>query len=104
MQITYPILEQNFFQKILKTYQKVKIHSSFPSFRNTGLGLAHNILYGGSFFVMTSFPYIFNNLGKSSPFFLFGGGSFCLCILIFFKLPETKGKTGEELEIFFEGQ
>lgn len=49
-------------------------------------------------------PYLFNtkeaNLGGKTGF-IFGGISFCCFLWCFFRLPESRGRTFEELDILF---
>ncbi|MBS0011485.1 MAG: MFS transporter, partial [Bacteroidales bacterium] len=62
---------------------------SFVGFINSGI----------SFLVQLVFPWELANLGSPFTFLLFGGFGALGLVFIIFMLPETKGKTLEELEI-----
>ncbi len=71
----------------------------FPNrYRALAISFAGTINSAFSFLVQLVFPWELENLGNSATFFIYGG--FAITGLIFLKiyLPETKGKTLEELE------
>jgi MFS transporter, SP family, arabinose:H+ symporter len=66
--------------------------------RSEAMSVAVVFLWAAVFVVSFTFPYILNELGGGAAFLIFG----CMCVvyLIFLlvKVPETKGKSLEELE------
>jgi hypothetical protein len=77
----------------------VLIAEIFPNrLRSLGVSVAVSTLWIASFALTYSFPFINRALGSSSTFFTYG--SICLAgaVFVFFCVPETKGRTLEELE------
>ncbi len=64
------------------------------------LGLFVNSLAAS--ILSTVFLAIQNALGISGTYFLFAGFTFIYFLVAFFLLPETKGKTLEEIQLFFQ--
>jgi predicted MFS family arabinose efflux permease len=52
----------------------------------------------GNFTLTFSFPVIKENLGWANNFWLYGAICVLGFVVLYFKLPETKGKTLEEIE------
>jgi len=74
----------------------------FPGrIRGLGLSLATLSLWLTDFIVTYSFPYLTDRLGTASTMYLYA--AFCALAFIFYllKMPETKGKTLEEIEHLF---
>ncbi len=66
--------------------------------RGKAMSVAVVFLWTGTFIVSLTFPYMLNVLGGGSAFLIFG----IMCVIyvtyLFIKVPETKGKSLEELE------
>ena len=71
-------------------------------FRAPGSSIASCVNWTLSFIVTKTFVNMQQSMGISGAFWLFG--SFCFVGILFgiFVLPETKGKTAEEIQILFE--
>lgn len=77
----------------------VLIAEIFPNrMRSLGVSAAVSALWISSFALTYSFPFISRALGSAGTFFCYG--SICLTggLFVFFMVPETKGRTLEELE------
>jgi sugar porter (SP) family MFS transporter len=77
----------------------VVISEIFPNrIRGAAMSVAVMALWIACFILTLTFPILNKKLGSSGTFWLYSG----ICVLgaffIFFKLPETKGKTLEEIE------
>jgi len=66
--------------------------------RSEAMSVAVVFLWAAVFLVSLTFPYMLNALGGGTAFLMFG--SMCVVYLVFLitKIPETKGKSLEELE------
>jgi hypothetical protein len=76
----------------------------FPSQFRTLLGTissSFNLIV--TFLVVRFFPDMLLWLGKDVTFFLFAGCTLLSIVFVYFLLPETKGKTMEEMEKLFNG-
>ncbi|MFO7852937.1 MAG: sugar porter family MFS transporter [Bacteroidota bacterium] len=72
----------------------------FPNWiRGVAISFVGFINSGVSFLVQLVFPWELANLGNSATFMIFGVFGAIGLVFILFTLPETKGKTLEELEI-----
>ena len=72
----------------------------FPNrLRGLAISFAGTINSAFSFFVQLVFPWELANLGNASTFFIYGGFALIGLIILKIYLPETKGKSLEELEI-----
>jgi len=72
----------------------------FPNrLRGLSISFAGTINSAFSFFVQLVFPWELANLGNASTFFIYGGFALIGLIILKIYLPETKGKSLEELEI-----
>jgi len=77
----------------------VVLSEIFPNrVRGTAMSLATTSLWTGSFLLVILFPVLNNALGTHGTFWLFAGICFLGFLFILKKLPETKGKTLEEVE------
>jgi SP family arabinose:H+ symporter-like MFS transporter len=77
----------------------VVISEIFPNkMRSKAMSIAIVALWGSNFIVTLTFPAILNRMGGGAAFLIFD--IMCVLMLIFIinKLPETKGKSLEELE------
>ncbi|CAH1388815.1 unnamed protein product [Nezara viridula] len=57
---------------------------------------------GSMFVVIKTYPDTVTVIGSEGAFWMYAGCSFVGCIFVYFLLPETKGKTLEEIEAIFE--
>jgi len=77
----------------------VLISEIFPNrLRSLGVSAAVSALWISSFALTYSFPFINSALGSSGTFFTYGAVCFAGAILVFLYVPETKGRTLEEIE------
>jgi sugar porter (SP) family MFS transporter len=71
----------------------------FPNrIRGTAMSVAAMSLWIGNFSLTFSFPAIKENLGWANNFWLYGVICLAGFLILYFKLPETKGKTLEQIE------
>ncbi|WP_058186450.1 sugar porter family MFS transporter [Terracidiphilus gabretensis] len=77
----------------------VLIAEIFPNrVRSSGVSAAVCALWISSFALTYSFPFINHSLGSSGTFFIYGVICLAGAVFVFFLVPETKGRTLEELE------
>jgi len=77
----------------------VVLSEIFPNrVRGTAMSIATSSLWIASFLLVILFPIINDALGAHGTFWLFAGISLLGFLFILFRLPETKGKTLEEVE------
>ena len=77
----------------------VLIAEIFPNrLRSLGVSAAVSALWIASFALTYSFPFINRALGSSGTFFTYGTVCFAGAVLVFLYVPETKGRTLEEIE------
>jgi SP family xylose:H+ symportor-like MFS transporter len=77
----------------------VLIAEIFPNrLRSLGVSAAVSALWISSFSLTYSFPFMNRWLGSAGSFFTYGGICLAGAIFVFFFVPETKGRTLEELE------
>ncbi|WP_254063547.1 sugar porter family MFS transporter [Granulicella sp. S190] len=77
----------------------VLISEIFPNrLRSLGVSAAVSALWIASFALTYSFPFINQALGSSGTFFTYGAVCLAGGVLVFFFVPETKGRTLEEIE------
>ncbi len=71
----------------------------FPNkFRGRAMGLSILLLWFADYLVTQTFPMLESLVGKSWTFWMYAGFSLASLLFVFFFLPETKGKTLEEIE------
>ncbi|WP_159564662.1 sugar porter family MFS transporter [Budvicia diplopodorum] len=81
------------------TVAYVIISEIFPiHVRGTAVSIATFALWGGNFFVSRFFPVLVENISAANTFFIFSGISVIALIFVLTMVPETKGKTLEEIE------
>lgn len=81
------------------TVTYVLISEIFPTHvRGVAASIATFALWGGNFFVSRYFPVLVENISASKTFFIFAGISVLALIFVLTLVPETKGKTLEEIE------
>lgn len=88
-----------FFAVSFGTVAYVLISEIFPTrVRGAAASVATFALWSGNFFVSQFFPVLVDEVGSSATFYLFAG--ICLVALIFVgtMVPETKGRTLEQIE------
>jgi SP family arabinose:H+ symporter-like MFS transporter len=77
----------------------VVISEIFPNkLRSKAMSVAIVSLWLTNFFVILTFPVILNRLGGGAAFLIFDIMCILLILFVFLKVPETKGKSLEELE------
>jgi SP family xylose:H+ symportor-like MFS transporter len=77
----------------------VLIAEIFPNrLRSLGVSVAVSALWIASFALTYSFPFINRALGSAGTFFTYGAVCFAGAVLVFLYVPETKGRTLEEIE------
>ena len=77
----------------------VVISEIFPNrIRGAAMAVAVSSLWIACFMLTFSFPVLNKLLGSAGTFWLYGGICVAGFIFVFFKLPETKGKTLEQIE------
>lgn len=64
-------------------------------------GLVISIAYVLMFCVVKMFPFVMDNLGIEKVFYLFAVNSLMGVVFTYFFLPETLGKSFQEIEMFF---
>jgi MFS family permease len=70
--------------------------------RSTGMGIAMVLNNGVQFLSAMFFPIVVGSLGFHAMFFVWGGCTVVYFITAAFFMPETKGKTLEEIEDYFD--
>jgi SP family arabinose:H+ symporter-like MFS transporter len=82
------------------TVAYVIISEIFPiHVREVAVSIATFALWGGNFFVSRFFPVLVENISSANTFFIFAGISIVALIFVLAMVPETKGKTLEEIEL-----
>jgi len=77
----------------------VLISEIFPNrLRSIGVSAAVSALWISSFALTYSFPFINRALGSAGSFFIYGAICLAGAVFVFFFVPETKGRTLEEIE------
>ncbi len=77
----------------------VVISEIFPNrIRGAAMAVATIALWAGSFLLTYTFPLLNKSLGAAGTFWLYGLICVCGFVFIYKKLPETKGKSLEEIE------
>ena len=77
----------------------VVISELFPNrIRGAAIAVAVSSLWIACFLVTFTFPWLNAKLGSAGTFWLYGAICVAGFVFIFFKLPETKGKTLEQIE------
>lgn len=72
--------------------------------RSTGMGIAMVLNNGVQFLSAMFFPIVVGSQGFHAMFFIWGGCTVVYFLTATFAMPETKGKTLEEIERHFEGR
>lgn len=79
------------------------INEIFPAhIRGRGVALATAVNWGSAFLVSQGFLSLVNSIGSSLSFWLFAVFCGLGWIWVYFKVPETKGQTLEEIQLLWE--
>lgn len=71
----------------------------FPAkLRGRAMSVSTFCIWTGCLIVAQTFPYLLNNIGSSKTFWIYGACSAVTFFLVLFLLPETKGKSLEQIE------
>ncbi len=71
----------------------------FPNrIRGAAMSISVVALWLGNFLLSQTFPLMYEQLGLARCFWVYASICFAGFVFIYFKLPETKGKTLEQLE------
>ncbi|AHF75773.1 Sugar transporter [Sodalis praecaptivus] len=82
------------------TVAYVIISEIFPiQVRGIAVSIATFALWGGNFFVSRFFPVLVENISAANTFFIFAGIAVLALLFVLAMVPETKGKTLEEIEL-----
>ncbi|XP_037790788.1 facilitated trehalose transporter Tret1-2 homolog [Penaeus monodon] len=73
------------------------------SFRSLGSAVSKIVFYLASMVATCSFPTLKENLGPEVVFWLYAVSALSLVLLVWRTLPETKGRTLEEIEEYYKG-
>jgi SP family arabinose:H+ symporter-like MFS transporter len=74
----------------------------FPAkMRGRAMSLATFFIWTGCLIVAQTFPYLLEKIGPAPTFWIYGGCSTVTLIFVWYLLPETKGRTLEEIETSF---
>lgn len=85
--------------------QFVIISEIFPNhIRGRAMSVAVLSLWGANIIVGQTFPWLLENVGSAGTFWLFGGICAPALLLVWKVIPETKGKSLEEIVKFWETQ
>jgi SP family xylose:H+ symportor-like MFS transporter len=80
----------------------VLIAEIFPNhLRSAGVAASVSALWTASFVLTYTFPLLTSGIGISGTFFLYGGVCLIGAICVFLCIPETKGRTLEQIELEF---
>ena len=74
------------------------------SLRALGSALVYVFFFFGNFITLFSYPYLFDWIGSHGIFSFYSLCSFVIVLFGYFTLPETRGKTLEEIEDNFKGK
>ena len=78
----------------------VLIAEIFPNrLRSAGVSTAVSALWISSFALTYSFPFINRALGSAGAFFTYGAICAAGAVFVYFLVPETKGRTLEQIEV-----
>ena len=71
--------------------------------RGTAMSVASIANWGSNFLMALTFPVLLATLGGAGSFWLFAALGIVAWIFVYFRVPETKGRTLEEIEASFRG-
>lgn len=101
--ITLTIAFLAFFQGGVSPITWTLLSEIFPvRLRGLGMGFATFFLWIGNFFVAIIFPILLANIGLTKTFLLFTGFNIISLIFAIFFVPETQGRSLEEIELDFK--
>jgi sugar porter (SP) family MFS transporter len=88
-----------FFALTLGPVVWVVMSEIFPtSIRGRAMSISTVLLWISCFGVSQSFPMLVEHIGRPFPYYLYAGVCFVMIFFVLFVVPETKGKTLEEIE------
>jgi major inositol transporter-like SP family MFS transporter len=91
-----------FMQGAIAPVLWVMLSEIFPlRLRGLGMGISVFFLWITNFFIGLSFPVLLDKVGLSGTFLIFAAIGFVSLAFVNKYLPETKGRTLEELEHYF---
>lgn len=94
-----------FFAVSFGTVTYVIISEIFPTrVRGAAASIATVALWGGNFFVSQFFPILVDGIGSSATFYIFAGICAVALLFVITLVPETKGRTLEQLEHELHGR
>jgi len=71
----------------------------FPTkMRGRAMGVSIMLLWFADYVVTQTFPMLKDGIGPAATFWIYAGFSLASLLFVMFCLPETKGKTLEEIE------
>jgi SP family arabinose:H+ symporter-like MFS transporter len=83
----------------------IVISELFPTrIRGRAAGFVTMFGWGTGFLICQSLPRLLENLGGAGVFGIYGGATALAVLFIATMIPETKGKTLEEIERFWSGR
>jgi MFS transporter, SP family, galactose:H+ symporter len=71
--------------------------------RGTAMSVASIANWGSNFLVALTFPVLLAALGGAGAFWLFAALGIVAWFFVYFRVPETKNRTLEEIEASFRG-
>ncbi|CAG9768620.1 unnamed protein product [Ceutorhynchus assimilis] len=76
----------------------------FPtSIKAVGMTIADVVYVVASIISITTYSVLYKHVGMQAPFYLFSACAFVTVSCVFFWVPETKGKTLDEIQMMLEG-
>jgi len=92
-----------FFQGLIGPVNWLLIAEIFPlQLRGLGMGLTVMVLWVANFCVGLLFPMMLANVGLANTFYAFAGMSIVSIFFVKYFVPETRGRSLEELEVYFK--
>jgi SP family sugar porter-like MFS transporter len=83
----------------------VVISEIFPNrIRSSAMSIAVTALWSACFLLTYTFPILNAKLGPENTFMMYAGICFAGLVFLFFRLPETRGKTLEQIETNLHSQ
>lgn len=70
--------------------------------RSAGMGLSLAVYWLCSFVVNQSILSLFESIGKTGSFVLYAGTTFCALVFVHLYVPETKGRSLDEISLLFQ--
>ncbi|MNP52690.1 Arabinose-proton symporter [compost metagenome] len=81
----------------------VLLAEMFPNrIRGVATAIANMALWAMNFVVSQSFPSLLSSIGPGKTFWIYGGAALFTFLFTLSRVPETKGKSLEEIEAIWE--